>query len=105
MRTKKKPGTLNLMGKYRLTSDAMNIILEEKFRNQKQQKYFWRTIAYFSTPQNALRFVVQKEIRETWVEDLQTVIKNTEKIYKTIDGLDAGCLPEVARAKSDGFED
>ena len=91
MRTKKakEPKELEFMDKYKLTADAYNIILQEKYHNKKQDTIGWQNIAYFSNPTNALDYVIENEIREAWVDDLKAVIKEMGKLYESIRGINS----------------
>ncbi len=44
----------------------------------------WKPEGYFSTLQNALRFLVDLEVKETHLTDLRTVIAKQEELYKLI---------------------
>ncbi len=73
--------------KYKLSADANNIIVQQKYHNKKQDTVEWMNIAYFATPKSALNYVLEKEIREFWVEDLKEVVKRIDELEKTINGL------------------
>ncbi len=101
MRTK-KVDFVEFMGKYRLSADSLNIILQEK-KHSKKGIDSWSNIAFFSNPKNALDYIMEKEIREVWVDDLKQVVKGMERLHKAIDNLKLQPLPQVVRAKSSGF--
>jgi hypothetical protein len=98
------------MDKYRLSSDSLNIILQEKQtvkagkRPTKREvgEVYWDNIAYFSSPGNALKYIVEKEIRESWVMDLKEVIKRIDILEKMIAGIDVQCLLQTPHKDSRG---
>ena len=73
--------------KYKLSADVNNIIVQEKYHNKKQDTVEWQNVAYFATPKAALNYVLEKEIREFWVEDLKEVVRRMDEIEKMINGL------------------
>jgi len=81
--------------KYKIESDNLNIIVSRKERIKKTNKDYWRNLAYFSTPQNALNFLVDLEVRETELKDITTVIKKQDALYELIKTLKG--LPEIER--------
>ena len=96
---------IEVMNKYRLSADPMNIILQEKQtikgtgrgRPTKKQTgdVYWTNIAFFSNPKNALDYVIEKEIRECWVDDLKEVVKSMDKLHKAIQGIKLDLLPQL----------
>jgi hypothetical protein len=88
---------VEVMNKYRLTADPMNIIVQEKKTIKGEGRgrpttrqigeEYWNNIAFFATPKGALNYVIEKEIRESWVDDLKEVVKGTDKLYKAISKL------------------
>jgi len=87
---------VEVMNKYRLTADSMNIILQEKQTVAGTKKtptirkvgdIYWNNIAFFSNPKNALNYIIEKEIRELWVEDLKKVVKRMDKLEKMVAGI------------------
>ena len=95
---------LKFMGKYKITSDSMNIILQEKQHNKKRNFDYWESIAFFSTPKNALDYIIDKEIKESWVDDLKLIVKKIDKLEKSIDGLNNKHLPEIVRESTVAFK-
>ena len=93
----KKAKQVEFMGKYKISADPMNIILQEKQHNKKRNIDYWSNIAYFAKPQEALKYIIDKEIRETWVDDLRLVNKNIDKLYGEIQGLNTNLLPEIVQ--------
>ena len=106
MRTKKarKEKEVEVMNKYRIMADPLNIILQEKKvitgegRGRPTQKEkgteYWNNIAFFSNPKNALDYIIEKEIKESWVDDLKEVVKGMDKLYQAIQGIKLDLLPE-----------
>uniref|UniRef100_A0A6M3LLH9 Uncharacterized protein n=1 Tax=viral metagenome TaxID=1070528 RepID=A0A6M3LLH9_9ZZZZ len=95
------------MNKYRLSADSMNIILQEKQTItgigkkkptiRKVGDTYWNNIAFFSSPKNALQYIIEKEIRELWVEDLKEVVKRVTKLEKMVEGIPANLLPQIVQ--------
>lgn len=87
--------------KYKLESDERNITLHEKLVMTGERvpsakgKEIWRAIAYFGTPQNALDYLVDKEIMETGFKDFETVCKKQDELYQLIQGLPNELLPQL----------
>lgn len=84
---------VKFMNKYQITADNLNSILQEKKRNKIKNKDYWDGIAFFVHPKDALKYVIKKHIRESWVEDLKQVVKGMEKLEKAIDKL--GSLSQI----------
>ena len=88
---------VEVMNKYRLSADSNNIILQEKQTItgtgkkkptiRKVGDTYWSNIAFFSNPKNALNYIIEKEIRELWVEDLKKVVKRMDKLEKMVAGI------------------
>jgi len=88
---------VEVMNKYRLSADSMNIILQEKQTItgtgkkkptiRKVGDTYWNNIAYFSCPKAALNHIIENEIRELWVEDLKEVVKRVGKLEKMVAGI------------------
>ena len=86
-----------VMNKYKLSADSMNIILQEKQTITGEGKKkptiskigdtYWNNIAFFSCPKAALDYIIEKEIRELWVEDLKEVVKRVTKLEKMVGGI------------------
>jgi len=98
---------VEVMNKYRLTADPMNIILQEKqtITGEGKKKptirkvgdIYWTNIAFFSNPKNALKYIIEKEIRELWVEDLKEVVKCMDKLEKMVEGITLDLLPQIVQ--------
>lgn len=68
---------------YKIESDEMNVTLHYLPPGTKT----WRPIAYFSTPQNALDYLVEKEIMGTGMADLKTVCQKINELQGLISKL------------------
>lgn len=109
MRSKKE---VEFMDKYKLSSDPLNIILQEKQivtgggKRKPTVKQigdvYWNNVAYFSTPESALKYVIHKEIRESWVSDLKELVKKVSELEKMIDKLPFKVLPQIVQSNSKG---
>jgi hypothetical protein len=73
--------------KYKVESDAMNVILYEKEIAKKDGDIRWRPMAYFSSIKYALRYLVNLELKATGLKDLETVNKKQEEILALINSL------------------
>ena len=96
MRRKNITPEISIGDKYKLSADSLNIILQEKSVTKKTGKEYWVNIAYFSSWENALEWVVDKDIREAWVKDLEYVVKEVARLEKMIEGLRSKPLPELS---------
>lgn len=81
--------------KYKLATDAYNIILMEKNIKKKDKTEYWVNIAYFSSPEHALKEIVRRDIKEAWAKDFETVVKEIARLDKMIDGLNGKPLPNL----------
>jgi len=81
---------------YKLESDSSNItLLERNVVSGKRGRpplkevgeVYWTPIAYFSNPQKALCYLVQKEINGTGMRDLKTIVDKISKLEKLINSL------------------
>jgi len=98
---------VEVMNKYRLSADSNNIILQEKQTItgtgkkkpiiRKIGDTYWNNIAFFSNPKNALKFIIEKEIKELWVEDLKEVVKRMDKLEKMVVGITIDRLPQIVQ--------
>ena len=98
---------VEVMNKYRLSADSNNIILQEKQTITGEGKKkptirqvgdtYWSNIAFFSSPKNALNYIIEQEIRELWVVDLKEVVKRITKLEKMVEGIPANLLPQIVR--------
>jgi len=105
MRTKRTGKEVEFMNKYRLTADPLNIILQEKKTiigegrgrptTRQVGEEYWNNIAFFATPKGVLKYVIEKEIRESWVVDLKEVVKGMDKLYKAIQDIKLEPLPQL----------
>lgn len=75
------------IGDYKLESDTHNITLSEKRINKKTNTVYFKHIAYFATPQNALKYLVDLELRLDGFKDLETITKKQQELYTLIDSL------------------
>ena len=78
------------IGDYKLESDTYNITLSEKKivkRGKNIGKSYFTPMAYFATPQNALKYLVDLELRLDGFKDLETITKKQQELYTLIDSL------------------
>ncbi len=74
--------------KYKIESDSLNITLYKKAVTKKEGKVYWMAIGYFSRFGNALKALVDLEVKETQVKDFREVCRKQEELYKLIDRLE-----------------
>ena len=72
---------------YKVESDSMNVTLYKKEMTRKTGTIRWRAIAFFSTPQNALDFLVDLEVKETGMKDRAAVVRKQSQLYELINSL------------------
>lgn len=99
-RTKQIGKPLLIGDKYKIESDELNVTLYLKKtitgtgrgRIGKSKKAvgeeYWTPIAYFSTPKNALDYLVDNEVRGTGMIDLKTIVAKIEELHALIKGLE-----------------
>lgn len=84
----KAKGTTMLIGdKYKIESDSLNVTLYERAKS-KTAVTGWRSIAFFSSPQNALEHLVDLEVAETGLKDLKTVVEKQNELYTLVKQLE-----------------
>ena len=74
--------------KYRIESDSLNVTLLKRSVSKKTKAESWVAIGYFSRFGNALKSLVDLNIRETQLKDFQAVCQRQDELYKLIDGLE-----------------
>ena len=78
---------------WRLVSEELNVTLQkrkvyEKGKNQGEE--YWTNVAYCHTPQDALKYLVKREVMGDGMEDLKTVCDKIDELYAVIDRLKIG---------------
>lgn len=66
--------------------DNRNICIFKKQSVEGEEK--WKRLGYYSTPQGALKGLVNKEIIGTGLKDFESVCSKINELYKYIDSLD-----------------
>ena len=72
---------------WKIETDAENVILLRRSVGKTGKRAgleTWTPAFYLATLQNALKFLVDLEVKETHLTDLRTVIKKQEELYKLI---------------------
>ncbi len=83
-------GTKMLIGDYKIESDAINIVVSKRLivrKGDNAGKESWTNQAYVSTLENALKYLVNQEVKETGLTDLKTVIAKQNELYELIKGV------------------
>ena len=75
---------------WQIISEELNVTLQqrkvyEKGKNIGQE--YWTNVAYCHTPQDALKYMVRREIMGDGMEDLQSICDKLDELYAVIDGL------------------
>ena len=78
--------------KYQIKSDTLNfLVMENKPVQDEDSKNYgkenWVTVAYCVSIKSALKYLLDKEVFETELEDLETVMKAIEDFKADIDKL------------------
>ena len=78
---------------YKIESDSMNITLSRRnvVKGEKGRpavkavgESYWTNLAYFANVKQALKYLVDNEIRDTGFNDLATVSAKIDELYKLI---------------------
>ncbi len=86
--------------KYKIESDTLNVTLFKREKKRDGSGYNWRGIAFFSTPKNALKFLVNEKITGTGMPDFETVCKKIDELNKLINDLEG--MPELLKSRREG---
>ncbi len=70
---------------WKIESDAMNITLFRRHVSKKAGKDLWAVEGYFSSLSNAMKSIVDAQLKGTGLKDLNTVMAKLESIEKKID--------------------
>jgi len=84
--------------KYKVESDSLNVTLYKKEISRKTGVISWRAAAFFSTPKNALAFLVDLQVKETEMKDLAVVVNKQNELYDMINNLKG--LPELLQSRA-----
>lgn len=66
-------------------SDNLNIILYQRKVSKKTKKEYWRASYYFSNIKNALKGLVDQEVRDSDLTDVKSIAKKIDGLYDMID--------------------
>ena len=74
-----------LIGKdWKIYSDSLNIILSKRYK-KKEGGFGWKIKGYFSSITNAMKALVDQEVRKTELKDLKTIVAKLDKVYKFVE--------------------
>jgi len=74
--------------KHKIESDDLNVTVYEKRESKEGKEDTWRPIGYFSRIDNALKFLVDRGVKETGLKDLKTVAQKQQELYELIESLE-----------------
>ena len=79
---------------WKISSDKLNVILSKR-KTRKSKKdgntyEDWEEIGYYSTVSNALKGLVNFEVKETGLKDLRVVVDKINELGKQIDQATSG---------------
>lgn len=69
--------------KYAIGSNSLSVVVYERHIS-KNGKESWKESAYFATPANALKYLVDQHVRDTGLKDLKTVCQEIDRVYDLI---------------------
>lgn len=99
---------MDINRKYRITSNQYNIILQEKQRmldkETNEKKIVYKNVGYFSNLHSCLKHMINKEIKSTKMEDLQTIVHKIDELYELIKSLD-NITVEALRSRGNSEEE
>ncbi|KOF57838.1 MULTISPECIES: hypothetical protein [Clostridium] len=81
--------------------DDRNICILKKMVVKGEEQ--WKRLGYYTTPQGALKGMVNDEIIGTGLKDFQVVCNKIDELYKIIDGLSVK-LESHAKNKQDTYD-
>ena len=77
---------------WKIESDELNTKILKRHKvaakNGKPASEYWSTEGYFSTPKNALNWLVNNEVMGTGMADLETVVAKIDELRNDIEGLE-----------------
>ena len=76
--------------KYKIESDSLNVTLYKPVKVKKTEGIRWQPIAYFSSFENMLDYLVDLEVMETGLKDYRAVVEKQKELYQLIKGLKQG---------------
>lgn len=79
---------MNIGHKFKVESDSLNVTLSRKITRKPKDKLpyeDWEVEGYFSNVANALKYLVNLEVKETELADLRVVVKKIDELEKLID--------------------
>ena len=74
--------------KWKVESDSLNVILSERITKRPKGKApyeGWGVRGYFSTVANALKFLIEHEVKGTGLTDLETVVNKIDELKGLIE--------------------
>jgi hypothetical protein len=100
---------MNIGEKYKIESDRLNVIvlefkpkatdieIELRGKGRARETEKWQQIGYFPTPKDALSFLVNKEVKETHLTDLKTIVDKIDSLETLIQSLniEASGIPKI----------
>ena len=85
---------------WKIEADKLNVIISRKHSGDKNPrtgetstKVFWSIEGYYSNMRDALRAMVEQEVRDTQLKDLQVIVAKQEELYELIKTFPGKLLP------------
>ena len=76
---------MEINNKYKIISDDMNIVLQEKYQKKDNKGEDYKTIGFYSDVKAALKGMCKREINGTGFDSFKLVISKIDELYKLID--------------------
>lgn len=84
--------------RYKLDSDTLGVTISESVKVRAGGAR-WQPKYYFSTPQNALKWLLTNEVMGTGMADLKTVCQKIDDLHRLVEGLEG--LPQTVQPCKD----
>lgn len=69
---------------YRVSSDPLNFILQERKINQKSHEEYWKDIGYYSNLEQLLSGLFKKRLQASEIEGIQLLIDEIKNAVRAI---------------------
>ena len=73
---------------WKIEADSLNVVILKKFKGKREKTgepyEGWKAQGYFANPKEALHWFIDHKIRETGLEDLETIIKRIDRLHNIL---------------------